>query len=54
MRAIFVFLPAPWNLNAAWMMPLMLIVLGDHAAYGALIVANPGDPAPALRLQPRR
>lgn len=24
---IFVFLPAPWNLDAAWMMPLMLIAL---------------------------
>ncbi|MBY8829449.1 serine hydrolase domain-containing protein [Hephaestia mangrovi] len=24
---IFVFLPAPWNLNAAWMMPLMILAL---------------------------
>ena len=24
---IFVFLPAPWNLDAAWMMPLMLVAL---------------------------
>lgn len=25
--AIFVFLPAPWNLDAAWMMPLMILAL---------------------------
>ena len=25
--AIFIFLPAPWNLNASWMMPLMILAL---------------------------